>query len=76
MAAHDTNIGFIGMRNMGKPMARNLIKGGWNVTVYDIDASKTRAFTETHSGATASSSAELCRKCDVVIANPCIGKSW
>ncbi|MDH3412820.1 MAG: NAD(P)-binding domain-containing protein [Gammaproteobacteria bacterium] len=57
MADQDVSIGFIGMRSMGNPMAGNLIKVGWNVTVYDIDASKTRTSTETHGGATASSSA-------------------
>ncbi len=30
------NIGFIGLGIMGKPMAMNLIKAGYNLTVYDI----------------------------------------
>jgi 2-hydroxy-3-oxopropionate reductase len=30
------NIGFIGLGIMGKPMARNLIKAGYGLTVYDI----------------------------------------
>ncbi|MBN2321623.1 MAG: 2-hydroxy-3-oxopropionate reductase [Acidobacteria bacterium] len=30
------NIGFIGLGIMGKPMARNLIKAGYRLTVYDI----------------------------------------
>ena len=29
-------IGFIGLGIMGKPMARNLMKAGYEVTVYDI----------------------------------------
>ena len=29
-------IGFIGLGFMGKPMARNLMKAGYEVTVYDI----------------------------------------
>jgi 2-hydroxy-3-oxopropionate reductase len=29
-------IGFIGLGIMGKPMAMNLIKAGYNLTVYDI----------------------------------------
>ncbi|MEW6696351.1 MAG: NAD(P)-dependent oxidoreductase [Bacillota bacterium] len=29
-------IGFIGLGNMGKPMATNLVKAGYQVTVYDI----------------------------------------
>jgi 2-hydroxy-3-oxopropionate reductase len=31
-----THIGFIGLGIMGKPMARNLLKAGYKVTVYDI----------------------------------------
>jgi 2-hydroxy-3-oxopropionate reductase len=30
------NIGFIGLGIMGKPMARNLIKAGHKLTVYDL----------------------------------------
>ena len=29
-------VGFIGLGIMGKPMARNLIKAGYQLTVYDI----------------------------------------
>ena len=29
-------IGFIGLGIMGKPMARNLMRAGYEVTVYDI----------------------------------------
>ena len=32
----DYNIGFIGLGAMGKPMAINLVKKGYSVTVYDI----------------------------------------
>ena len=30
-------IGFIGLGMMGLPMARNLIEGGYQVTVFDLD---------------------------------------
>jgi 2-hydroxy-3-oxopropionate reductase len=33
---HAMNIGFIGLGIMGKPMARNLIKAGHQLTVYDV----------------------------------------
>ena len=36
----DRNIGFIGLGIMGKPMALNLIKAGFDVTVYNRTASK------------------------------------
>ena len=29
-------IGFIGLGIMGKPMAKNLLKAGYSLTVYDI----------------------------------------
>ncbi|PYV06342.1 MAG: 6-phosphogluconate dehydrogenase, partial [Acidobacteria bacterium] len=29
------NVGFIGLGNMGQAMARNLLKAGHNVTVYN-----------------------------------------
>ena len=61
------NIGLIGIGNMGNPMGGNLIKAGWNVTVYDTDAGKMHAFTTAHGGAAATSLAELGRKSDVVI---------
>ena len=32
----DKNVGFIGLGNMGRPMARNLIKAGYSLTVYDV----------------------------------------
>ena len=36
----DKQIGFIGLGIMGKPMALNLIKAGFDVTVYNRTASK------------------------------------
>ena len=30
------NVGFIGLGNMGHPMAANILKAGYNLTVYDI----------------------------------------
>lgn len=30
-------IGFIGLGIMGKPMSKNLIKAGYELTVYDIN---------------------------------------
>ncbi len=66
-AAKDTRIGFIGIGNMGQPMTRNLLKAGWKVTVYDVDAEKTRRFASESGAAAASSLADLARGSDVVI---------
>ena len=36
-------IGFVGLGNMGAPMAANLIAKGHSLTVYDIAGTKSRA---------------------------------
>ncbi len=50
------NIGFIGLGVMGKAMARNLIKAGYQLSVYDINSSFVDTLTS--EGATAASSAK------------------
>ena len=35
-----TTVGFIGLGNMGGPMARNLINAGHSLKVYDLDEDK------------------------------------
>ena len=35
-------VGFIGIGNMGRPMAANLVKGGYEVIVHDLDAKRAR----------------------------------
>jgi 3-hydroxyisobutyrate dehydrogenase len=63
----NTRVGFIGIGNMGNPMAGNLMKAGWKVTVYDTDPEKVRAFTSASGGSAAPSLAELGKNSDVVI---------
>lgn len=62
-----TRIGFIGIGNMGNPMAGNIMKAGWKVTVYDTDPQKVSAFKNARGGAGAVSLAELAKNSDVVI---------
>src|SRR5690554_7863627 len=50
-------IGFIGLGNMGGPMARNLLKAGHQLTVSDLSQSAVAGLVE--AGATAASIAEL-----------------
>jgi 3-hydroxyisobutyrate dehydrogenase-like beta-hydroxyacid dehydrogenase len=38
-------IGFVGLGNMGAPMARNLLKAGFPLVVHDIDARKVQALS-------------------------------
>lgn len=59
-------IGFIGLGIMGKPMAANLLKAGYELTVYDIDASAVEAATARGAKA-AASAAEAARRSDVVV---------
>jgi len=41
-----TRIGFIGLGNMGLPMAKNLVAAGYEVTGFDLDEAKTQALTQ------------------------------
>ncbi len=59
-------IGFIGLGIMGKPMAKNLLKAGYPLTVYDIVPDKAEEVVE--AGAKASSSSkEVAEKSEVII---------
>ena len=49
-------VGFIGLGNMGRPMALNLVKHGFSLVVHDIDAAKIEPLRER--GAAVASSAE------------------
>jgi 3-hydroxyisobutyrate dehydrogenase len=60
-------IGFIGIGNMGRPMAANLVKGGYDVIVYDLDAKRARE-TAAGIGATAAATlSEMGKQADAVI---------
>jgi 2-hydroxy-3-oxopropionate reductase len=41
------NIGFIGLGIMGKPMAKNLLKAGYTVVVYDLNAEPIKELVKT-----------------------------
>ena len=59
-------IGFIGLGNMGAPMAANLVKAGHRVTGYDINAEAMRALAAS-GGHVAGSAAEAAKGADFVI---------
>jgi 3-hydroxyisobutyrate dehydrogenase len=61
------HIGFVGIGNMGWPMAANLVRGGFAVTVYDIEAERVRRFADEHQARGAASLADLGRGADAVI---------
>ncbi|HEV7803177.1 MAG TPA: NAD(P)-binding domain-containing protein, partial [Burkholderiales bacterium] len=45
-------IGFIGIGNMGMPMAAHLVKAGFDVTVHDVRPETVSMFIERHGGKT------------------------
>jgi 3-hydroxyisobutyrate dehydrogenase len=60
-----TSVGFVGLGNMGRPMAERLLGTGWDVTVYNRTAAKTAPLAA--AGAhVAETMAEL-HGCDIVI---------
>ncbi|MFC9599214.1 2-hydroxy-3-oxopropionate reductase [Peribacillus butanolivorans] len=58
-------IGFIGLGIMGKPMSFNLLKAGYELTVYDINTETVEALVE--AGAKAGTPTEMGETCDVII---------
>lgn len=60
-------IGFIGVGNMGNPMAANLLKAGFDVTVFDARAETAAAFVAQHGGRAAISPAELAAGRDAIV---------
>jgi 3-hydroxyisobutyrate dehydrogenase len=61
------HIGFIGMGNMGVPMAANLVRAGYAVTAYDIAAERARAFAQEHAARAAESLAAFADGAQLVI---------
>ena len=59
-------VGFIGLGAMGWPMSANLIKGGHDLTVFDVDAARTAKFVSEVGGKAASGLGEVAG-CDVVV---------
>jgi 3-hydroxyisobutyrate dehydrogenase len=60
-------IGFIGLGNMGNPMAGHLVRAGFELTVYDIRAQSVAAFAAQHRARIAASLTEVARSADAVI---------
>ncbi len=60
------DIGLVGLGIMGKPMARNMMKAGYSVTVYDIVGAAVEEVV-TDGASSASSAREVAEKAPVVI---------
>ena len=61
-----TTIGFIGLGHMGQPMAKNILKAGFPVFVYDVVAANVQALIK-EGAKPVSSVAELASTCDIII---------
>src|SRR5262245_66528788 len=59
-------VGFIGLGNMGLPMAQNLLKADFAVTGFDLNAQATEKLTAS-GGNRAHSLADACKDAEVVI---------
>ena len=58
--------GFVGLGIMGKPMAKNLLKAGYHLVVYDLNPAPVQEVAD--AGAeTAASPAEVAAQCDIVV---------
>ena len=57
-------LGFIGLGIMGKPMAKNLIKGGYDLVVYDLNKKVVDEFVQL--GAESKSLIEIGQECEVI----------
>jgi 3-hydroxyisobutyrate dehydrogenase len=65
--AETMRVGFIGIGNMGRPMAANLERAGVDLTIFDADPAQSARFAEVHACTIAQSLAELGAAVDVVI---------
>lgn len=60
-------IGFVGIGNMGNPMAGHLVRKGFDVTVYDIRPEAVAAFIAQHGGKSAATLVDVAHGQDAVI---------
>jgi 3-hydroxyisobutyrate dehydrogenase len=60
-------VGFIGIGNMGRPMAANLVKGGYQVIAYDADAARAAQFAKEVGAKSAATLAELGKNVDAIV---------
>jgi 3-hydroxyisobutyrate dehydrogenase len=61
-----TKVGFIGLGNMGMPMAQNLLKAAHEVTGFDLSAHATELLAA-NGGTSANSVADACKAAEIVI---------
>jgi 3-hydroxyisobutyrate dehydrogenase len=52
-------VGFIGLGNMGEPMAANLLRAGHTLTVHDVDPARVQHFVAQHGGKAAATLVDM-----------------
>ena len=62
-----SKVGFIGLGNMGRPMAARLREAGFSLTVFDSNPQARQTFLDLHGGNGATSLAQLALNSEVVI---------
>ena len=60
-------VGFIGIGNMGWPMAANLVKAGYAVTVHDVDAARSARFAAEFGAGAATDLPALGRSANIIV---------
>lgn len=68
MSEPKARVGFIGLGNMGSPMAGNLAAAGYGITVFDVRAETAEAFASEHGAEVAADLPGLFAASDIVIA--------
>ena len=66
ITSEKTQLGFVGIGYMGRPIAHRLLKSGFKLTAYDRNRSKAQELIQ-FGGTVAGSIAELASSCDVVL---------
>jgi len=65
--AKDQPIGFVGIGNMGAPMARNLVRAGWPVVAFDLRRDVMDALAAAHENINAAQGFPEVAACSIVI---------
>lgn len=60
-------VAFVGIGNMGAPMAANLVRAGFAVTAVDADPARARSWADAHGAAAVDALADAVAACDAVV---------
>lgn len=60
-------VGFIGIGNMGAPMAANVKRGGFEVMAFDLDPSRAKNWAQENAAGCTEQLGELGKACDVIV---------